>query len=69
MIASARWAYAAASRRTESRGMHRRRDFPEADPALRQRLVISGTDQIVVESVPIADPVTPYEDELIAAAA
>ena len=69
MIASARWAYAAASRRTESRGMHRRRDFPEPDPGLRQRLVVSGTDRIAVDIVPIADPVTPYEDELIAAAA
>ncbi len=69
MIACARWAYAAASRRTESRGMHRRRDFPEQDPGLRQRVLVSGTDEIAIDVVAIADPVTPYEDELIAAAA
>lgn len=69
MIASARWAYASACERTESRGMHQRRDFPEPDPSLRQRVLVTGTDELEIDVVPIADPVTPYEDELIAAAA
>jgi succinate dehydrogenase/fumarate reductase flavoprotein subunit len=69
MIASARWAYTAASERTESRGMHQRRDHPETEPGLRRRILLTGVDQIAVESVPIADPVTPYEPELTQLAA
>jgi succinate dehydrogenase / fumarate reductase, flavoprotein subunit len=30
--------------RTESRGAHARRDFPDLDPGLQVRLVIGGTD-------------------------
>jgi succinate dehydrogenase/fumarate reductase flavoprotein subunit len=69
MIASARWAYTAASRRTESRGMHQRRDHPDTDPRLRQRILLKGADKINVELVPIADPVTRYEAELAPLAA
>jgi succinate dehydrogenase/fumarate reductase flavoprotein subunit len=69
MIASARWAYASASARTESRGMHQRRDFPDTDPAMRRRIVVSGTEELAIELTRIADPVTPYDDELLAAAA
>jgi succinate dehydrogenase/fumarate reductase flavoprotein subunit len=69
MIASARWAYTAASTRTESRGMHQRRDHPETDPGLRRRILLTGVDEISVAVVPIADPVTPYEAELAPLAA
>lgn len=62
MIASARWAYLSAEQRTETRGMHRRRDFPDTDPAQRQRILITGVEEPVIEVAEIADPQLPYED-------
>lgn len=48
MTATARFMYRAALSRTESRGMHRREDFPKQDPAQHHRLVVSGLDTITV---------------------
>lgn len=56
MIATGRWAYRAARQRSESRGMHQRTDFPEPDPALRHRILISGTDHPELSFADIADP-------------
>jgi succinate dehydrogenase/fumarate reductase flavoprotein subunit len=69
MIANGRWAYLSAQQRTESRGMHQRRDFPEADPAQRRRILVTGVDEPEISFIDIADPVVPYADELIAEAA
>ena len=50
MAATARWIVAAASARQESRGIHRRNDLPETDPAPPRRLFTGGTDRVWVES-------------------
>jgi succinate dehydrogenase/fumarate reductase flavoprotein subunit len=46
LVATARWCYAAAQARKESRGMHRRDDAPAQNESLSRRLLVSGLDQI-----------------------
>ncbi|WP_242438655.1 FAD-binding protein [Streptomyces sp. CB00455] len=46
MTAHARWMYAAALARPESRGMARRLDHPEQDPALHHRITVGGLDRV-----------------------
>ena len=46
MTAHARWMYAAALARTESRGMAKRIDHPDQDPAQRHRLTVGGLDAV-----------------------
>jgi succinate dehydrogenase/fumarate reductase flavoprotein subunit len=48
MLATARFMYRAAIARTETRGMHRRDDFPGQDTTQHHRLIVSGLDQVVV---------------------
>jgi succinate dehydrogenase/fumarate reductase flavoprotein subunit len=55
MVQHARWMYAAASARPETRGMHRRVDHPDPDPALQRRRLVGGLDEVWVAD----DPVTP----------
>lgn len=50
MAATARWMYRAALARTETRGMHRRDDFPKQDLAQRHRLIVSGLDTLSVRT-------------------
>ncbi|MGJ7038439.1 succinate dehydrogenase/fumarate reductase flavoprotein subunit [Shinella sp. BE166] len=46
VTASARWTVAAASLRTESRGVHRRHDFPAESDAQANRIIVSGLDRV-----------------------
>jgi succinate dehydrogenase/fumarate reductase flavoprotein subunit len=46
MLAHARWMYRSALARTESRGMHRRDDLPDTDPALARRILAGGLDEV-----------------------
>lgn len=46
VTASARWTVAAAELRTESRGVHRRRDFPGESDAQASRIIVSGLDRV-----------------------
>ena len=46
LTATSRWAYRSALARAESRGMHRRRDRPGADPGLACSLHARGLDQV-----------------------
>ncbi|MQY11031.1 L-aspartate oxidase [Streptomyces sp. RB5] len=47
MTATGRWMYTAALARTETRGMHKRADFPaQDDPGQRRRLVTGGLDEL-----------------------
>jgi succinate dehydrogenase/fumarate reductase flavoprotein subunit len=48
MTAHARWMYNAALHRTETRGMHKRADFPTQDPAQHHRLLTGGLDDVWV---------------------
>ncbi len=48
LTATSRWAYRSALARTESRGMHRRLDMPNADPGFACSLHVSGLDEVRV---------------------
>lgn len=50
MVATARFMYATAQHRTETRGMHKHEDFPALDPSQQRRLVTSGLDQVKVRA-------------------
>jgi succinate dehydrogenase/fumarate reductase flavoprotein subunit len=52
LVQGARWIYSAARVRTESRGLHRLRDFPDLDPIQTDRIELSGLDRIDVRRVP-----------------
>jgi L-aspartate oxidase len=46
LVAAARWSVVSADRRNESRGMHRREDFPEPKAELAVRLLSGGLDRV-----------------------
>jgi len=46
LVATARWAYFAGLQRTETRGMHKRLDYPSLDPAQRHYLAVGGLDRL-----------------------
>jgi len=59
MLASARWMYRSALARTETRGMHRRRENPASDPAQRHRLLSGGLDAVWVARQAVREPAPP----------
>ncbi len=46
MAATARWMFASSRQRSESRGIHRRKDLPQTDPAQARRIVSGGLDSV-----------------------
>jgi succinate dehydrogenase/fumarate reductase flavoprotein subunit len=48
LTANARWMYASAIARTESRGMHQREDHPQTDARQQRRLLCRGLDEVLV---------------------
>ncbi len=50
MLATARWIASAALARRETRGVHRRTDFPTLDPRAPARLEVTGLDQVSVQA-------------------
>lgn len=59
MLAMARWAYASALARTETRAMHTRIDHPQTDPRQQHRIVCRGLDRVET----YADPRSPQPVE------
>ncbi|WP_454727128.1 MULTISPECIES: FAD-dependent oxidoreductase [Cupriavidus] len=59
MLATARWMYRSALARTETRGMHRRTDYPEIDAGQRYRLISGGLDAVWTAREAVRD--TPRE--------
>ncbi|MEV5313546.1 FAD-binding protein [Streptomyces sp. NPDC052610] len=56
MAAHARWMYAAALARTETRGMAKRLDFPARDPGQHHRIVTGGLDRVWTRPEPLRIP-------------
>ncbi|MBS7543877.1 FAD-dependent oxidoreductase [Ancylobacter oerskovii] len=57
MTAVARWMYRSALARTETRGMHRREDHPQADPAQLHHVLSGGLDEVwTTPSSPLTRP-------------
>jgi succinate dehydrogenase/fumarate reductase flavoprotein subunit len=57
MLATARWMYRSALARQESRGMHRRDDFPDQDDRQRRYLTTGGLDEVWTSVRPHAEAV------------
>jgi len=56
LLAAGRWIYSSALAREESRGLHRRTDFPGfSDEWEGQHIVSGGLDEVYVRKVPHAD--------------
>ena len=49
MTATARWMYESALARSETRGMHKREDFPQQDSEQHYRLISGGLDKVWVK--------------------
>lgn len=56
MLATARWMYRSALARTESRGMHKREDFPDRDEAQRHHIISGGLDEVWTSTAPAGSP-------------
>ncbi|OBF33631.1 pyridine nucleotide-disulfide oxidoreductase [Mycobacterium sp. ACS1612] len=53
MLAHSRWMYHAALSRPESRGMHKRLDYPASNPAHGHRLLTGGLDDVWTRPEPV----------------
>jgi len=57
LVATARWAYYAGLQRTETRGMHKRLDYPALDPAQRHYLRVGGLDKLWTRADPVPEAI------------
>ncbi|MEW6640431.1 MAG: FAD-binding protein [Pseudomonadota bacterium] len=55
MLATARWMYRSALARTETRGMHRRDDYPQLDTRQRHYVTTGGLDEVWTTTRPHAE--------------
>jgi succinate dehydrogenase/fumarate reductase flavoprotein subunit len=59
LLAASRWVYASALARTESRGLHRRTDFPDYSPEFEgQHVLTGGLNDVWVRKVPHVNTLT-----------
>ncbi len=59
LLATGRWIYASANERTESRGLHRRKDFPDMDPGQDgQHILSGGLDTVWLRRTPHVNTLT-----------
>lgn len=65
MVATARWMYSSGLQRQETRGMHKRTDYPQQDPNQQHYLISGGLERVWVKAEPI-QPQTVTERELVA---
>ncbi len=64
MLATARWMYCSGLQRTETRGMHKRSDYPEQDATQKHYWLSGGLDQVWVRSALEQDSSIGQEKEL-----
>jgi succinate dehydrogenase/fumarate reductase flavoprotein subunit len=57
LVVAARWAYFAGLQRTETRGMHKRLDYPALDPAQRHYLRVGGLDKLWTRKDPVPEAI------------
>ncbi|WP_408254019.1 hypothetical protein [Paraburkholderia xenovorans] len=61
MLATSRWMYRSAQQRTETRGMHRRREHAALDPSQGQRLLSGGLDEVWIDRLAVPRPAAKAE--------
>jgi succinate dehydrogenase/fumarate reductase flavoprotein subunit len=57
LVATARWSYFAGLERKETRGMHKRLDYPQLDPEQRHYLAVGGLDKLWVRPEPVEEEI------------
>ncbi|MFM0739638.1 FAD-binding protein [Paraburkholderia xenovorans] len=62
MLATSRWMYRSAQQRTETRGMHRRREHAALDPAQQQRLLSGGLDEVWIDRTVVSQAAVRSEE-------
>ncbi|CAD6555177.1 hypothetical protein LMG28140_05625 [Paraburkholderia metrosideri] len=53
LVATSRWMYRSAQQRTETRGMHRRREHGALDPSQGHRLLSGGLDEVWIDRLAV----------------
>jgi succinate dehydrogenase/fumarate reductase flavoprotein subunit len=59
LVATARWNYFAGLERKETRGIHKRLDYPKLDPEQRHYLAVGGLDKLWTRPVPVPEAIVP----------
>ncbi len=57
LVITARWSYFAGLQRTETRGMHKRLEYPTLDPAQRHYLRVGGLDKLWTRADPVPEAI------------
>ncbi|MGC4071972.1 MAG: FAD-binding protein [Nibricoccus sp.] len=57
LVAAARWSYFSGLERKETRGMHKRLDYPKLDPEQRHYLAVGGLEKLWTRPVPVPEPI------------